>query len=416
MRIAKNRCVTVPIWGRDSPLINPLAADLAWDAGCLAIGQYLFVNWPKLNQMSVLVLGLAFLISIAAYWGLRSSDGAVKARERDARLAEARENTGGTQNQSGNAATLEVEVFVAEEVASTEILELAGVLEPIRATWVAAETSGRIVEVPVEEYSTIAAGELLVRLDAAISEAELIRAKASHALANNELERQQRLGRRSVASEAELDRANAEERRSYAALLEARTHLGHTRIQAPFDGLINSLDLDPGAYVQPGTNIAEILDVSTVEVTVLVGDRQVIALQPNATARVRVDPLGNERFEGRIVRVGGAPQSDTQRYPVVVALDNAEGRFLPGMVATLELEVGTSKAFRLPSRAVLHEFELDYVFVLDEDDASQRVRVTTLPVPFRPDQIEIRTGLSNGDRIVVTAVSKLRDGMRVLVR
>ncbi len=382
-----------------------------WDAGTNPIGQYLMVRWIQLSKTSVLVLGLACLISIAAYWGLHTSDGAVKARERAARLANA-----GSSGQREEAASFEVDVVVAKAQSAEEILELAGVLEPIRATWVAAEIAGRIIEVPVQEFSTVSAGDVLVRLDEALPEAELIRAKASHVLAKGELERQKRLGSRSVASEAELDRAMAEERRSYAALLEARTHFGHTRIKAPFDGLVNSLELDPGAYVQPGTNIAEVLDVSSVEVTVLVGDRQVGALRPDAVVRLRVDPLGNERFEGRIVRAASAPQSGSQRYPVVVELDNAEGRFLPGMVATLELTVGTAKAIRLPARAVQREFELDYVFVLDEQDASRRVRVLTRPVPFRPDQVEIRSGLSEGDRVVVTAISKLRDGLRVLVR
>ncbi len=375
------------------------------------IREYLRVSWLLSNRISAAVVGLAMLIFVAAFLGLRSSDGAVKAREHEARLDEAR--SGKLRPET---ATFEVEIVIAERTSSTEILELSGVLEPVRATWVAAEIAGRIVEVPVQEFSSIAADGLLVRLDSALPEAELIRSRASHRLAKDELERQQRLGRSSVASEAELDRARAEERRSYAALLEARTRLDHTRIRAPFDGLINSLELDPGAYVQPGTPIAEILDVSAIEITVLVGDRQVGALRPNAVARVRVDPLGNERFEGRIVRVAGAPRDRGQRYPVVVELDNSQGRFLPGMLATLELVVGASKAIRVPSRAIVHEFQLDYVFVLDDEDSSRRVRVATRPVPFRPDQVEIRDGLSDGDRIVVTGISKLHDGMRVLVR
>ena len=313
-------------------------------------------------------------------------------------------------------ASLEVDFIVASVAPSMEILELSGVLEPIRSTWVAAEIAGRIVEVPVVEYSTIIENGLLVRLDSALPEAELIRAKASHQLAKNELDRQQRLGSRSVASEADLDRASADERKSYAALLEARTHLGHTRIRAPFDGLINSLELDPGAYVQPGAVIAEILDVSSVEITVLVGDRQIGVLKKDAPVRVRVDALGNHRFEGHIARVGGAPGENSQRYPVVVVLKNLEGRFRPGMLATLELEVGNAVAIRLPARSIHHEFELDYLFVLDDEDRARRVRVNTRPVPFRPDQIEIRSGLNEGDRIVVSSVSKMRDGMRVLPR
>ena len=67
-------------------------------------------------------------------------------------------------------------------------------------------------------------------------------------------------------------------------------------------------------------------------------------------------------------------------------------------------------------RAILHEFELDYVFLLDSDDAVHRKRVATQPVPFRPDQIEIRDGLEAGDRVVVTGVAQLSNGLRVSVR
>jgi membrane fusion protein (multidrug efflux system) len=369
------------------------------------------VSWLKTNRTSAIVVGLAFLISVGAYLGLLTSDGAVKARERASRLEAAR--TGFVAEET---ASFEVDFIVARKASSTEILELTGVLEPIRSTWVAAEIAGRIVEVPAVEYSTIAANGLLVRLDSALPEAELIRAKASHQLARDELDRQQRLGSQSVASEADLDRANAEERRSYAALLEARTRLDHTRIRAPFDGLINSLQLDPGAYVQPGAAIAQILDVSSVEITVLVGDLQIGALEQNAPVGVRVDPLGNERFEGRIARVGGAPEENSQRYPVVVVLENDAGQFRPGMLATLELEVGNAIAIRLPVQTIQHEFELDYVFVLDDEDRARRIRVVTRPVPFRPDQIEIRSGLQEGDRIVVSSVSRIRDGMRVIAR
>jgi membrane fusion protein (multidrug efflux system) len=366
---------------------------------------------PIPNRTSSIVLALAGLIMLASFWGVYTSDGATKARERDARRAEAI-SSGPRQSTP----TLEVTTVIASKTPSAEIVELAGVLEPVRSTWVAAELAGRILEVPVEEFSPIGAGGLLVRLDSALPEAELIRATAAHTLAQSELERQQSLGRRSVASEAELDRARAEERRSYASLVEARTQLARTRITAPFDGLVNSLEFDPGAYVQPGTPIAEIVDVSRIELTLLVSDRQIAAMQTGATVRVRVDPLGNATFAGRIARVGGAPRDDDQRYPVVVELDNTAGRLRPGMLARALFEVGSSSATRIPARAVLREFELDYVFVIDEGGIVRRVRVATRPVPFRPDQVEIEDGLRDGDRVAVDAIAQLRDGMRILVR
>ncbi len=373
---------------------------------------------PRLKNRSTptVVLFVAAMTGALALWGFYSSDGAAKARERDARLAAAQE--GDTREL---APSLEIEAEIARAVPSVEIVELAGRLEPVRSTWVSAEMAGRIVSVPATEHVPIARGEVLVELDSALPRAELIRAEASHRLAKSELERQQRLGKRSVASEAELDSAIAEERRTYAALLEARTRLEHTQIEAPFDGLVNALDLDPGTYVQPGTQIAEVLDLSVLEVTVLVGDRQVGSLAPDAAAKVRVDVLGDAPFEGRIARVAGAPVDQGSRYPVVVELSVPEGagesrRPRPGMVAHVQFEVGRAAAIRLPARAVLDEFELQYVFILDAEDRVTRTRVSTRPVAFRPDRVEITDGLEDGARVVVTAVDQLRSGMRVLVR
>jgi membrane fusion protein (multidrug efflux system) len=369
------------------------------------------VSWIKSNQTSLVVLGSALVVFLLSLGALYASDGAEKERQRDARLEEAQSSGGISVGPS-----VEVEAIAITRVPSIQIVELTGALEPIRSTWVSAEIAGRIIEIPVTEHSRVGAGELLMRLDSALPSAEVIRAVALHDLANNELERQRRLGSKSVASAAELDRAQAEERRSYATLLEARTQLARTRIEAPFDGLINALDLDPGAYVQPGTRIAEILDVSNIEVSVLVSDNQITALHRDAEVNVRIGSIGNEIFKGRIARVGGAPQENSGRYPVVIELDNTAGRLLPGMLAQIRFEIGTSLSIRVPARSVIHEFELDYVFVLDDENRVERVRVATRPVPFRTDQIEIREGVEEGDRVVTTAVTQLSGGMRVSVR
>ena len=62
---------------------------------------------------------------------------------------------------------------------------------------------------------------------------------------------------------------------------------------------------------------------------------------------------------------------------------------------------------------MIREFELDYVFVIDADDRARRVRVATRPVPFRPDQLEVREGLEEGARVVVSGLQQLRDGVLV---
>lgn len=369
------------------------------------------VSQAPARRTSILVLALALVLGGIGFVVLRSSDGAVKAREREARLAAV---TDAGPAEVGP--TLEVSVLRVAKAAQPEVVELTGALEPIRQTWVAAQVAGEIVEVAAAEHAPIRAQSVLVRLDPALAEADRIRAEAAHRLARVELERQQTLGNQSVASQAVLDRALSNERTAWAALLEARTRLDYTVIRAPFDGWVNALDLDPGTYVQPGTPIAQVLDFSRIEIKVLVGDRQVAALETGAKARVHIDALGNAPFEGTLARVGRASEDESGRFPVVVVLANETGRLAPGMVARVELALGAVPSIRVPARAVLREFELDYVFVVDEGDTARRVRIAAKPVPFRPDQVEVTQGLADGDRVVVSGLAPLRAGMRVRVR
>lgn len=365
----------------------------------------------------LLVLGVALVVLVLSYIGFYTSDGAVKERARADRLAEASEN-GSAQDASAQAIP-EVVVQQVEVDEASDWIELSGLLEPIRKTWVAAEIAGRVVAIEAQEHSSVVSGAVLIQLDPALPRADVIRAEANHKLAELDLARQETLGRRSVSSEAERDRARAQERSAYAALLEARKRLDQSRIRAPFDGVVNRLDLDPGAYVAPGTRIAEILDVSTLELEVAVSDRQVGAISTGDAARVRIDPLGNDLFKGTVVRVGQAPDSDTQRYPVVIALDNAGGRILPGMLARAELGIGSRKALRVPTRAVVREFEIDYVVVINRVGAgggnAERIRVQTRPVPFRPDWIEVTDGIDSGAWVVTDNPGRLRTGDPVAI-
>jgi membrane fusion protein (multidrug efflux system) len=307
------------------------------------------------------------------------------------------------------------------------------VLAPIRSVVVAAEVAGRVVAVGAEEHERVEEGAVLIEvertfLEAAVerARAQLLRAQAAHGLAVTELERQRGLAEREVASEAQLDRASNEERASYAGLLDARaalsdarTRLEKTAITAPFAGVVNSLDLEPGAYLQPGQAVVELLDLSEIEVEFGVTDREVVALQVGDPVSVQVDVFPEESFAGSIAQVGHAADEESRKYPVQAHVPNPDGRLLASMLGRVRFSVGNSSpAIWIPRRALQREFELDYLFVLEGDSGAavvERRRVKTRPVPFRPGLIEVIEGLGNGERVAVSGVRQLREGQRVRV-
>jgi multidrug efflux pump subunit AcrA (membrane-fusion protein) len=96
------------------------------------------------------------------------------------------------------------------------------------------------------------------------------------------------------------------------------------------------------------------------------------------------------------------------------------------MLGTVRFELGdATRVLRIPSRCVVREFDLEYVFVLEpatseegvaEVAVAHRRRVTTRPVAFHPELLEVTRGLAAGERIVSGGLRELRDGLRVRVR
>ncbi|MCZ6783406.1 MAG: efflux RND transporter periplasmic adaptor subunit [Proteobacteria bacterium] len=380
---------------------------------------------PNLRTAVFLIGGL---LTITGVWLFATSPGAKLERQRQAALS----GEAGTREASPVVA---VDAIVARERDSRVLMDVSGRLQALHDVTVGAEVSGRVIEVAAVEHDPVAEGDLLVRLDPALpraaverTRAALSRAEAAERLAASEFERQRRLVEQGVASEADFDRAESEEQSSSARVAEARaeladarTRLAKTRITAPFAGVVSRLDLEPGAYLRPGDPVADLVDLSEIEIEVGVDDRQLIALRSGDPVKVSVDVYPGTWFEGHIHKLGRAPDAETRKYPVPVRLANPDEKLLPGMLGTVRFELGdASKTLRIPRRAILREFELDYVWVLVEDGAetgvAERRRVSTRPVAFRPDLVDIDAGLGAGERVAVSGLRELRDGLRVRVR
>jgi RND family efflux transporter MFP subunit len=364
------------------------------------------------------VLAAAVLAAILGFWLFRQSPGAVAARASAARRADALEPvaTGTPRTSLG----LEIEAREVQRLPVRRSAKVAAVLEPAHRVELAAEVEGRVVEIVTEEHRAVEAGDVLLRLEegflaAAVLRADggLKRALANAELAGLDLERQRGLAKQKVASRAELDRAVSERRARDAdvteargALADARLRLSKAEIRAPFAGFVEHLDLEPGAYVRVGEIVAHVLDVSEIDVEVGLTDREVVALAPGDPVHLEVDVFPGETFAGVVTGVASAVDPESQKYPVDVRIPNAEQRLRAGMLGSVRFELGDAEpAIRIPRRATQSEFEV-----------ARRRRVALRRVPFRPELAEVVSGLRPGERIALSRIRELRDGLPVHVK
>ncbi len=274
----------------------------------------------------------------------------------------------------------------------------------------ASAMGGFIERVLVEEGDEVRSGQVLVRVDTATAGARTAQARVEVDAAQRELERAERMT--GAISEQQLDNARSRLAAARAALRAANVMSARSVIRAPFAGTIAQVEAERGEVAAPGAPLVRLVKLNPVHVSLAVPDRDVVALEPGLPVRVRVDAAAVP-IEGRIERISPAANLQTRAFEVRVEVDNADRRLLPGMIAQVQADgEATQEAIVLPQHVLVTGLENNGVFVDDDGVARwQQVRAGRV----MRNQVVIESGVSAGDRIVVTGHRELADGDAITV-
>lgn len=314
-------------------------------------------------------------------------------------------------------------------VADVPVLARAPVdLRPIAQADVGSKTVGYLDAVLVDRGDVVKKGQLLALVRPSELPDQLLAAKsavsqaqASSALAQANLERAQALAPRGLVSQQELQNVSNAAAASEAQLSAAQaqlgvyaTRLGETRLEAPFDGVVVSRRLDPGALV--GSTSGAVMTVARVDVVrvfVSVNERQAPAVKVGQAARVRFDAIPGKVFEGQVTRLAPSFDPLTRTLDAELQLPNPERVLRPGMYGEAELELARHEgALVIASEAVQLSNDKAFVFVLEGEVVHRRE--VTLGEELG-EQLEILTGLTPGTVVVTRGIDGLSEGAKVRV-
>ena len=215
------------------------------------------------------------------------------------------------------------------------------------------------------------------------------------------------------ASQAQLDLAQAQLQAASSRRDELRINLANTTVNSPVTGFVAKRLVDPGAYVTQNVTLLSVVDISTVRLVVNLVERDLRKVTVGAGGSVSVDAYPGEQFTGRVARVAPVLDPATRTAEMEVEVPNPTGRLKPGMYARVRL-LSSRKAGALvvPKTAVVDSQGRKGVFLVQQNQAVFRVVTVGLEEPTR---VEVTTGLKEGERVVTTGASALRDGAKVLV-
>lgn len=315
------------------------------------------------------------------------------------------------------AATPAVESAVAveaERVAIDTVLEdikAVGTLRPNEAVIVSPEIAGRIHRIRFAEGDEVAAGDVLVELDATMLRAELVKARSDLTLAEANRERATTLARQGTGTLRARDEAVAAHQVAQANVALAQARLEKASITAPLSGMVGLRTVSAGAYITPGARIVELADIDPIKVDFRVPELVLSSLRPGQPIRVTVDALRGKTFDGKIYVIDPIVDANGRAVRLRARIENPKRELSPGLFARVQIVVERrNDSVLVPESAVFAEGQKRLVYrvvegraVLTEIELGQR----------RPGQVEVRSGLGPDETVVTAGHQQIRDGTRV---
>lgn len=225
-----------------------------------------------------------------------------------------------------------------------------GQLEPKRSVQLRAETGGQVVALPVPKGSRVKAGKLLVQLAEEDRQAQIARAQAEILSQRLQVEGHRKLKQRGLQAETQLKSAEAALAAVTAELERLRLDLAHTRITAPFDGVLETRQVEIGSFVERGDRVAELVENSELLAVGHIPQQSAAWLEVGQRVRVRL--LDGREAQGKITYLASVAEPTTHSFRIEATVSNGDAALPAGVSAELHIAVADESAHFLSPAAL----------------------------------------------------------------
>jgi membrane fusion protein (multidrug efflux system) len=305
-----------------------------------------------------------------------------------------------------------VDVITVEPIPRmSDLLELPGTVEPYRVVDVPVEEDGRIAEILCDEGQQVQQGQVLLRLDTALMEAEFERAKAQADFDERTLERSRELLERGVLNKSQVEEAEAKAIVSGAVLEVAKTNLDRATVRAPLSGTLNALTMEVGEYVHKGNTVAQVVDVEKMKVIIHIPERDIHYVRLGTGIEMTVDALQRRSVRGQIAYISEIADPSTRTTRVEVDVDNRQKLLKSGMIARAQFSRRVLRdVMMVPLSAVIPLEEGRIAYVASNGRAEQREVELGM---IRGTRVQVVKGLQAGDQLIVAGHRQVGPGQRI---
>jgi len=295
----------------------------------------------------------------------------------------------------------------------TQNRSIVGTIAANNDVAIVSETQGKVTGVLAEVGQYRTAGTVLIQVDDELKKAALESAETNFEKAKKDVDRFGALLKDRAATDQQAEGARLAMKAAESQYVTARREFNDTKIATPISGVVTARQVDVGTYVQRGTVVANVVDISRLKVKLSVAEREVFRLRVGDKVEVTTDVYPGTVFPGEVHTVS-AKGDEAHTYPVEIVLENAKSHPLKaGMFATVRFaDPSGGDMLAVPREALIGSTKNPQVYVLSQGIAHLRDIVIGSEYG---SLLEVLSGLQERDTVVIGGQNNLKDNATVKI-
>jgi membrane fusion protein (multidrug efflux system) len=309
-----------------------------------------------------------------------------------------------------------VTTMVAKYDSWQDKLQAVGSVRAARGADLAAEVAGIVDSVGFESGTDVPAGTVLLKLRPNDDAAKLAELQAGADLASANLARDQKQFRAQAVSQATIDADDSKLRQARAQVAQQEALMAQKVVRAPFAGKLGLRQVDVGQYLPAGAMIVTLQALDPLFVDFYLPQQTLGEVRQGQAVSLTVDAYPGRVFNASVTAISPKLDAASRMAQLRATVANPDRSLLPGMFATVDLNVGAPKRYiTLPQSALVYNPYGSTVYVADGAKSGSVHTVLVKTGPTRGDQVAVLDGLHEGDVVVTSGQVKLHPGSMIVV-
>ncbi len=312
-----------------------------------------------------------------------------------------------------------ITTFAAKETVFNHFVELQGNVSTKQNVVIYPEFSGTLTRVYVKEGQKVGKGQILAKIDDGGLSQQLTQLQIQADLAKTTFERQERLWNQKIGSEIQYLQAKSSYEAQEQAVSQLKQQVGKTVVRAPFSGTIDDVITEQGTVVAPGQSMLfRIVNLQDMYIETDVPERYISNVIPGKKVEVEFPILG-KKLDAKIRQAGNFINPANRTFKAEIAINNKNNNIKPNLTAKLKINDYTSDNAILIKQSIISENAEgeQYVYIVSNknDSMAKAKRVIIETGKTQGDNIEVLSGLKNGDEIIDEGARSVKDGQDVKI-